>query len=112
MIAITPVLIGSAVVLALGTFGFRLAGPLLRDRVHVPPRLTTLLESASVVLLVALVATLTLAPGGGVPVVSAGYALPAGVLAGGVLAWLRAPFLVVVLAAAAVAAGLRLLGVP
>jgi hypothetical protein len=34
------------------------------------------------------------------------------VLAGGVLAWRKAPFLVVVLAAAAVTAILRLLGVP
>ena len=41
----------------------------------------------------------------------AGYARPAGVLAGGLLAWRKAPFLVIVLAAAAVTAGLRLLGV-
>jgi hypothetical protein len=42
----------------------------------------------------------------------AGMARPAGVAVGAVLAWRRAPFVVVVFAAAAVAAGLRLLGVP
>ena len=41
-----------------------------------------------------------------------GFARPAGVLVGGILAWRKAPFLVVVLAAAATTAGLRLLGIP
>ncbi|MDQ3788125.1 MAG: AzlD domain-containing protein, partial [Actinomycetota bacterium] len=57
---------------------------------------------------VALIATSALTDGGS----SAGIALPAGVLAGGVLAWRKAPFVVVVVAAALVAAGLRALGVP
>jgi hypothetical protein len=35
-----------------------------------------------------------------------------GVLVGGALAWRKAPFVLVVVAAAATAAGLRLLGVP
>jgi hypothetical protein len=39
-------------------------------------------------------------------------ARPAGVLVGLVLAWRRAPFLLVVVAAAVTAAGLRLLGLP
>jgi hypothetical protein len=42
----------------------------------------------------------------------AGVARPAGVLAGVLAAWRRLPFVAVVLLAAAVAAGLRLLGVP
>ena len=42
----------------------------------------------------------------------AGDLYAAGVLTGGVLAWRRAPFVVVVLAAALVAAGLRALGIP
>ena len=42
----------------------------------------------------------------------AGLARPAGVLVGALLAWRRAPFVVVVIAAAAVAALLRLAGVP
>ena len=59
------------------------------------------------VLLAALVATTALTKGHGF----AGFARPAGVLVGGVLAWRKAPFLVVVLAAAATAALLRLAGV-
>ena len=42
----------------------------------------------------------------------AGLARPAGVLFGGVLAWRKAPFLIVVIAAAGTTAVLRLLGVP
>jgi hypothetical protein len=66
------------------------------------------MSTAATVLLVALVATSALTDAGSF----AGIALPAGVLAGGVLAWRKAPFVVVVIVAAAVAAGLRLLGVP
>ena len=67
-----------------------------------------MLSTAATVLLVALIATSALTDGGSF----AGIALPAGVLAGGVLAWRKAPFVVVVVAAAVVAAGLRALGVP
>lgn len=103
-------------VLAAGTYAFRLAGPLLRARLarahggeaELPPRLTELLSTAATVLLVALIATSALTDGGSF----AGIALPAGVLAGGLLAWRKAPFVVVVVAAAVVAAGLRALGVP
>ncbi|NEA91734.1 AzlD domain-containing protein, partial [Actinospica acidiphila] len=42
----------------------------------------------------------------------AGWARPAGVAVGGVLAWRRAPFVVVVLGAAAATAALRAAGVP
>ena len=94
-------------ILSAGTFAFRFAGPLLRERITFPPWAERLLEAAAVVLLAALVATTALTKGHGF----AGLARPAGVLAGGVLAWRKAPFLVVVLAAAAVTAILRLLGV-
>jgi branched-subunit amino acid transport protein len=94
--------------LSAGTFAFRFSGPALRQRVTFPPWAERLLEAAAVVLLAALVATTALTKGHGF----AGLARPAGVLAGGVLAWRKAPFLVVVLAAAAVTAVLRLLGVP
>jgi hypothetical protein len=60
-----------------------------------------------VILLLALVASSTVVDAGHF----AGWARPAGVAVGGVLAWRKAPFVVVVLAAAAVAAGLRLIGV-
>jgi branched-subunit amino acid transport protein len=93
--------------IAVGTYAFRLAGPLLRDRVELSERMRTLLSSAALVLLVALIATASLMDGRQF----AGVALPAGVLVGGVLAARKAPFVVVVIAAAASTAGLRLLGV-
>lgn len=108
--------ITAILVLAVGTYAFRVAGPLLRDRMvrarggeaALPPRVTELMSVAATTLLVALIATAALTQGGSF----AGVALPAGVLTGGVLAWRRAPFVVVVIAAAAVAAGLRALGIP
>ncbi|TQS43781.1 AzlD domain-containing protein [Cryptosporangium phraense] len=95
-------------VLGIGTYAYRIAGPLLRDRVTLSPRVEALMTQLAVVLLVALVATSATLEGDG----SAGVARPAGVLVGGVLAWRKAPFVVVVIAAAVTAAGLRLLGVP
>lgn len=102
------VLVLCTVVLAAGTFAFRIAGPLLRSRIELSPRLERLMAVAAVVLLAALVATTALLEGHDF----AGFARPAGVAAGGVLAWKKAPFVVVVLVAAGTAAGLRLLGVP
>lgn len=96
----------AGVALGLGTFGYRFAGATLQSRLTVSERTRHLLAAASVVLLVALVATSTLIDGSAF----AGWARPLGVAVGGVLAWRKAPFVVVVLAAAAVAAGLRLLG--
>lgn len=93
--------------LAVGTYALRLTGPLLHGRVEIPVRVRELLAGAAVVLLVALLATGALTEDGGF----AGWARPAGVLAGGVLAWRGAPFAVVVLGAAVTAAGLRVLGV-
>ena len=94
-------------VLAAGTYALRLAGPLAHHRFAPPPRLQRLLSDAAVVLLVALVVTSAVAAGQH----AAGWARPVAVLVAGVLVWRRAPFPVVVIAAAATAAGLRLLGV-
>ena len=99
--------VAGIVTLAAGTYAFRLSGQVLRARITFPPRATRLLEAAAVVMLAALVATTALTEGHGF----SGFARPAGVLVGGVLAWRKAPFLVVVAAAAAVTALLRLLGV-
>jgi branched-subunit amino acid transport protein len=93
--------------LAAGTFALRFAGQALRARVSFPPWAGKLLQAGAVILLAALVATTALTEGHGF----AGFARPAGVLVGGVLAWRKAPFLVVVIAAAAATALLRLLGV-
>ena len=104
----TALVLAGLLTLSAGTFAFRFSGPVLRRRVAFPPWAERLLEAAAVVLLAALVATTALTKGHGF----AGPARPAGVLVGGILAWRKAPFLVVVLAAAAVTAVLRLLGVP
>jgi branched-subunit amino acid transport protein len=96
------------ITLSAGTFAFRLAGPLLRQRIWFPPWAERLLETAAVILLAALVVTTGLTEGHRL----AGLARPAGVSVGGILAWRKAPFPVVVLAAAATTAVLRLLGIP
>ena len=93
--------------LAVGTYAFRLVGPVLHGRVQIPARAQELASAGAVVLLVALLATGALADSGGF----AGWARPTGVLVAGVLAWRRAPFPVVVVAAAATTALLRLAGV-
>jgi branched-subunit amino acid transport protein len=99
-----------AVVLALaaGTYGIRLAGPLLRDRMPVAPRVEHLLSIAAITLLAAFVATSALFESGSF----AGTARIVGVAVGGALAWRRAPFVAVVAAAAGTTAVLRLLDVP
>ena len=102
----TTLVVAGMAALSAGTYAFRLSGQVLRARVSLPPQVTRLLEAAAVILLAALVATTALTEGHGF----AGFARPAGVLVAGVLAWRKAPFLVVVLAAAAVTALLRLAG--
>ena len=104
----TTLVVADLLTLSAGTFAFRFSGPVLRRRITCPPWAERLLEVGAVVLLAALAATTALTEGHGF----AGLARPAGVLVGGVLAWRKAPFLVVVLAAAATTAVLRLLGVP
>jgi branched-subunit amino acid transport protein len=99
--------ITAILLLAGGTYAFRVTGPLLHGRLRPGPKVTRLLSVAAAVLLVALVVTSTLIEGHAF----AGWARPAGVLVGGVLAARRLPFLVVVLAAVATTAGLRLAGV-
>ncbi|MET8977534.1 AzlD domain-containing protein [Streptomyces sp. NPDC004539] len=94
-------------VLALGTYAFRLTGPLLHGRVTLPERVRGMLSAGAIVLLVAMLATGALTETGGFP----GWARPAGVLVGVGLAWRRAPFVVVVLGAAGTTAVLRGAGV-
>ena len=99
-------LIAAILTLAVGTYTMRLAGVLLRERLELSPALQRLLPMAAAALLAALAATAALTEDGGF----AGIARPAGVAVGAVLAWRRAPFVVVVIAAAATAALLRLTG--
>ena len=104
----TVALLVAAGVLALGTLGLRLTGVLLRARLTPSERVQELLDTGVTVLFCALVATAALVEAQEF----VGWARPLGVAVGGVLAWRRAPFVAVVVAAAATAAVLRLLGVP
>jgi branched-subunit amino acid transport protein len=101
-------LIAAIVVLAVGTYTMRLAGVVLQDGLELSDRVRRLLPMAAAALLAALAATAALTESG----VFAGAARPAGVAVGALLAWRKAPFVVVVIAAALTAAGLRLAGVP
>jgi branched-subunit amino acid transport protein len=101
-------LIAAIVALAVGTYSMRLGGVLLRGRLKLSDTVQRVLAMAAAALLAALAGTAALMAGPEL----AGVARPAGVLVGGLLAWRRAPFVAVVLAAAATTAVLRLLGVP
>lgn len=103
----TATLIVAVGVLAVGTYAFRAAGPMLRDRVHLSPRIERLVSEAAVVLLVALAATAALTEAREF----AGVARPVGAAVGVLLALRKAPFVAVVVAAAGTAAVLRLAGV-
>lgn len=95
----------SAVVASLLVYSWKLIGYLIPER-FLTPKVKAFTERVTVALLAALVATQTLASNQALVLDAR---LPA-VLLAGVLLWLRAPFIVVVVAAAAVAAGLRFLG--
>ena len=95
------------VVLAVGTYALRFAGPVLRSRITVSPAVSRYLTLAAVALLAALIGTAALLNG----TEFVGIARPAGVVVGAVLAWRKLPFVVVVVAAALTAALLRLAGI-
>lgn len=94
-------------VLTLGTLTFRLIGPMLRTRVTLSARAERMASIGVAVIFVALVATSALVANGSF----AGLACATGVLVAVVLAWRKAPFVVIVVAAAAVTGGLRYVGV-
>ena len=93
--------------LAVGTLAFRLVGPLLQTRMTITPRTERLASIGVAVIFVALIATSALIVDNGF----AGFACPAGVLVAAVLAWKKAPFVAIVVAAAATTAALRFVGV-
>ena len=100
----------AAIVLALlaaGTYALRLAGPAFHHRLRLSDRTQWLFGAVATVLLAALAATSALTEGHGF----AGWARPAGVLVGAALAVRRIPLPLVVVAAAATTALLRLGGV-
>ncbi|NUT34089.1 MAG: AzlD domain-containing protein [Hamadaea sp.] len=105
----TSTLVLVVALLAIGTYAIRATGVLLRGRLVLPAWLETLLPVAATTLLAALVATAVFTDAGQL---AFGVARPVGVLVGAALALRRAPFAVVVVAAAATAALLRLAGLP
>jgi branched-subunit amino acid transport protein len=104
MIGDRTLVIAAMLTLATGTFAFRFVGPLLHRRIAFSPRARQTLETSAIVLLAGLVALSSLTQGHGL----AGFARPAGVVAGGLLAWRKAPLLAVVIASATTTALLRL----
>jgi hypothetical protein len=113
----TVTLIVVIAALGVGTYGMRLGGALVAHRVRrTPPEkpgrlastVTRLLPFAAVALLAGLATTAAVTDAGRF----AGICRPAGVAAGFLAGWLKAPFPVALTIAAAVAAGLRLLGMP
>ena len=97
---------GALLALAAGAYAFKAAGPLVLGGREVPARLAPVLALLPIPLLAALVAVQTFGDGERLVVDARLPALAAAALA----VWRGAPFLVVVLLAAAVAAGLRALG--
>lgn len=100
------VLLG-VVVLAGGTYVLRIVGPMMRARVQVSGSTEAIMDRAAVVLLV--VVALTGAVYAGQEF--AGWARPAGVAVGVVAALCKAPLALVIILAAATAAGLRAVGI-
>ena len=100
-------LIAAILTLAVGTYTMRRGGVVLRDRLELSDNLQRLLPMAAASLLAALATTAAVMEGAGF----AGVARPAGVAVGALLAWRRAPFVLVVIAAAATAALLRQAGI-
>lgn len=97
---------GALAVLAGGTYGLRGAGPLLRARLDVSPRVEAVMERATIVLLLAVALTGTLFVGSDLD----GPARPIGVALGVLAALFRAPLVVVIVVAAASTAALRAVG--
>ena len=100
--------IAAILVLALGSYACRIVGPVLGKRLKLSERVRRILLIAAAVLLLALVTTSAFTQGQGF----AGWARPAGIGVGAVLAVRKVPFVIVVIAAAATTALLRLAGVP
>ncbi|WP_369788847.1 AzlD domain-containing protein [Rouxiella sp. WC2420] len=92
--------------LALGTYAFRFAGFKLGGRLTLSANATALLADAATTLLLAVAAIATFYQGEDF----AGFARPTGVAVAAFLAWRKRPLIVVILVAAALTAGLRLLG--
>ena len=92
------------IVMTIGTFALKSAGPLLLGNRDVPVRVRRLIDLLPAALLAALAVVATFGDGAALVV----DARAAGLMAAGVALWRRAPFVVVVVVAAAVTALVRL----
>ncbi|MCE0495846.1 AzlD domain-containing protein [Vibrio salinus] len=93
--------------LAVGTYLFRLAGPVLGRRFHFPETIKAITSELSTVLLFSVAVISTIFDGN----LYAGHAHVAGVLIAAVFAYRKMPFLIIVLSAAFITAILRALGI-
>ena len=100
--------LSAVLLLAMGTYAFRIAGPLLRDRVTLSEPAREWLTLPAIALLAAIVATAVCYSG----TEFGGWARVTGVGVAALLAAIRAPFVLVVVAAAGVTAALRWYGLP
>ena len=91
-------------VVGIATWAFKAAGPVLLGDRQLPPRVASVVDVLAPAMLAALVVTQTV--GGDRELVI--DARLAGVIAGGIAVWLRAPLLVVMVVAAVTAALIRL----
>jgi len=91
-------------VVGAGTIAFKAAGPVLLGNRQLPSRVASVVDVLAPAMLAALVVTQTV--GGDREIVI--DARLAGVVAGGIAVWLRAPLLAVMLVAAVTAALIRL----
>jgi len=94
------------IVASLAVFAIKLVGYVVPQRLVEGPLLSRIAAIVTVALLASLVASQTLQGGAGILFDAR---IPALVVAATLL-WVRAPFIVVIIAAAAVAAGLRFFG--
>ncbi|AEX53490.1 inner membrane protein [Rahnella aquatilis CIP 78.65 = ATCC 33071] len=101
-------MIAGIALLAAGTFLMRVAGYRLGSRLNFSPATQTMLSDAATTLLLAVAATSALFEDQHF----AGFARVTGVGVALLLAWRKAPLMVIIIAAAAVTALLRGLGIP
>ncbi|MFT6289815.1 MAG: putative membrane protein [Ilumatobacter sp.] len=94
------------VVLAIGTYLLKSAGPLLLGDRWLPSRLQSVVDLLPAALLASLVVVSTVAAGASIVI----DARIVGVMVAGIALWRRAPFVVVIVLASAATATVRLVG--
>ncbi|MBG3012594.1 AzlD domain-containing protein [Proteus faecis] len=99
----TASIITGIIILAVGTYTMRLSGILLNNKAEVSERVKEILSLSAIVILFSVAMTSTFFDGGQLADISKII----GVGVAGVLTWQKKPFIIIVLSAAIVTAGLR-----